>query len=95
MAINQHVSFKEYLPIILGPDVMQDYDLFPTPKGHNTVYDPTADATMANAFGAAAFRFGHSQVSADVVLIDDHNHRTSLKIEETFNRPAAVSVRFL
>ena len=90
MAINQHITYMEYLPVILGPGHMKEYDLYSSPKGFNTVYNPKVDATMANSFGAAAFRFGHSQVSNFVELVDKHKQMVVMKVEETFNRPTAV-----
>ena len=71
---------------------MKEYGLFPTPLGYNTEYNPKVDATMANSFGVAAFRFGHSQVSNFVELIDKHKQMIVMKVEETFNRPTAVSI---
>ena len=91
IGMNQHIAYSEYLPLILGPAHMKEYELYSTPIGHNTVYNPSVDATMANAFGVAAFRFGHSQVPGDVALTNAHHQTMSLRIEETFNRPTTVS----
>ena len=51
----QKIAFKDYLPLVLG----QLYtELIPTYRGYNnTVYPNTV-----NAFDAAAFRYGHSQI---------------------------------
>lgn len=48
----QHVVYTEYLPKILGFDFLGDY------KGYNS----SVDATIANGFATAAYRFGHSQI---------------------------------
>ena len=63
VAILQHVVYNEYLPLVLGNHVMKQYQLFPKPVGFNTVYDETVHSSTRNAFTAAAFRFGHSQVT--------------------------------
>ena len=61
-ALLQHITYSEYLPHAVGPMHMEKYGLWSTPLDHNTVYDPSVDATVKNAFGVAAFRFGHSQI---------------------------------
>ena len=95
IAINQHITYMEYLPLVVGHAHMKAYSLYSSPMGYATVYNPKADATMANAFGVAAFRFGHSQVPGDVALVNNHQQRAVLKVEETFNRPTTVSYYIL
>jgi len=51
-----------FAALVLGERTMREHGLFPTPRGFNTVYDPNVDPTIKNVWGAAAFRFGHSQV---------------------------------
>eukprot|EP00794_Sanderia_malayensis_P015330 gene15330-16907_t len=48
----QHITYTEYLPKILGTDAMPKY----------AGYKPGVDATIANVFATAAYRFGHSLV---------------------------------
>ena len=48
----QHITYKEYLPKIIGNRALPKY----------TGYKPNVDATIANSFATAAFRFGHSLV---------------------------------
>ncbi len=47
----QNIVYAEYLPKILGPD----YSMY-------SGYDSSADASIANVFATAAYRFGHSQI---------------------------------
>ena len=51
----QHITISEYLPKILGPPGM-------AMLGTYSGYIPDVDASIANAFSTAAFRFGHSQI---------------------------------
>ena len=48
----QHITYNEYLPKIIGNNALPKY----------SGYKPNIDATVANSFAAAAYRFGHSLV---------------------------------
>ena len=52
---------REWLPIILGPDVMADFDLdvWRAGRSHPSEYAPTLSPNIFNAFATAAFRFGN------------------------------------
>ena len=53
----QHITYNEWLPIVLGPRVLEIFELKLLPKGYYTLYNDTVNPTVANAFGAAAFRW--------------------------------------
>ncbi|XP_023335820.1 chorion peroxidase [Eurytemora carolleeae] len=61
-AVVQHITYNEWLPIILGPRVLEIFELRLLPRGYYRGYNASVNPTVANAFGAAAFRFGHSLV---------------------------------
>ncbi|XP_063600017.1 chorion peroxidase-like [Penaeus indicus] len=65
-AIIQHITFNEFLPQLLGRNVMEQYDLILTKKGYWDGYDPSADPSISASFAAAAFRFGHSLLPSSV-----------------------------
>ncbi len=52
----QHITYTEFLPIILGPDALPPY------RG----FKEEADPSIANEFATAAFRFGHSLLPATI-----------------------------
>ena len=58
----QHITYNEWLPIVLGNDYMSELDILPVTYGYNTKYDTTVNPTITNVFAAAAFRFGHTLV---------------------------------
>ncbi|XP_022084988.1 peroxidase-like [Acanthaster planci] len=58
-AVWQHIIYNEYLPLVVGEDQYRSKNLSPNAP---YAYDPAVDASVANEFAAAAFRFGHSQV---------------------------------
>ncbi|XP_039283319.1 peroxidase [Nilaparvata lugens] len=63
----QHITYNEFLPIVLGREYMDKFELSPQDKGHTALYDASLNPGITNVFATAAFRFGHS-------LIQSHMH---------------------
>ena len=61
-AIIQHITYNEWLPIVLGPAYMAELDILPGLFGHSNKYDSKVDPTIINSFATAAFRFGHTLI---------------------------------
>ncbi|XP_039299555.1 peroxidasin-like [Nilaparvata lugens] len=59
-AIVQHITYGEFLPLLLGQDTMRQYGLNLKQEGYSNSYDPEVDASIPSSFATAAFRFGHS-----------------------------------
>ncbi|CAB3405165.1 unnamed protein product [Caenorhabditis bovis] len=57
-----HVVYNQYLPIIVGQNMMDEYELRPLKNGYFDGYEE-CDASILQPFAAAAFRFGHSTVT--------------------------------
>ncbi|PRD22749.1 UNVERIFIED_CONTAM: pxn-1 [Trichonephila clavipes] len=62
-AIMQQITYNEYLPLVIGPERMEWFDLSLRRNGF-TQYDETVQATLANEFSTAAYRFGHSMINS-------------------------------
>ncbi|XP_059475444.1 peroxidase-like isoform X2 [Neocloeon triangulifer] len=58
----QHITYNEWLPIILGRERMDLLRLSPQENGGTRLYDETLNAGITNVFATAAFRFGHSLI---------------------------------
>ena len=56
----QAIVYGEYLPTLLGTDVVPDY----------TGYDATIDPRISRTFSTAAYRFGHTQLSSEIERLD-------------------------
>jgi hypothetical protein len=56
----QHITYNEFLPVLLGPRAV----------GRYSGYRPGTDARVANEFSTAAYRIGHSMLSATLLRLD-------------------------
>ncbi|XP_021930754.1 peroxidase-like isoform X2 [Zootermopsis nevadensis] len=65
----QHITYSEFLPILLGGQLMSRLDLHPQPSGYFHGYNKSVDASIANSFAAAAFRFGHTLLPGLVKML--------------------------
>ena len=54
----QHVTYAEWLPLVLDSDTMSKYRL----TEGTFQYDANLNPTVSNVFSTATFRFGHSQI---------------------------------
>ncbi|KAK1124271.1 hypothetical protein K0M31_006643 [Melipona bicolor] len=88
-AIVQHITYREFLPIVLGQSVMKIFDLELLKKGYYKGYDPTVNPTIANGFSTAAYRFGHSLVQQSFVrFTSDHQPIfNNVSIHNEFTNP--------
>ncbi|XP_069975779.1 salivary peroxidase/catechol oxidase isoform X2 [Penaeus vannamei] len=81
-ALIQQITYRDFLPIILGDGLMREFELYPLTAGYSTAYNPSIDASVANAFATAAYRFGHT-------LVDDmlRGAGTSIPLVGNFFNP--------
>lgn len=80
----QAITYNEFLPALLGRDALRPY------QG----YDPTVNPGISNAFSTAAYRFGHSMLSPELLRLDgdgnviDEGH---LALRDAFFNTAALT----
>lgn len=90
-AVLQHITYDEYLPLVLGDYYMDKFGLRSHKLGFNDVYNQNVDPSTSNAFGAAAFRFGHSQIpKIQAFMRYESRQRKEVLLEDTFHRPKFI-----
>lgn len=83
----QHISYKEFLPLVIGKELMTQYDLWPRDFGYYSGYDPTCDAMMSQEFSIAAFRFGHTLIRNVFPRLNENYTQIApgIELRENFN----------
>jgi len=66
----QHITYNEWLPIVLGMKYMDKWSIGPKESGFSNIYSKDVNPAITNAFATAAFRFGHSLIAG---VIESYN----------------------
>uniref|UniRef100_A0A0B7BPF6 Uncharacterized protein n=1 Tax=Arion vulgaris TaxID=1028688 RepID=A0A0B7BPF6_9EUPU len=83
--IIQKITYCDWLPIILGPELINKFKLG---CSYRSKYNPNVDPRVDNGFLTAAFRFGHTLIP-NIFNFGDKK----LELKDTFNIPDA-SIRY-
>lgn len=73
IAETQHITYNEFLPLLVGDEIMQLYELYPDMY---CGYNKSVDASISNAFTTAAFRYGHAMVDEFINYNETSNDYT-------------------
>ncbi len=80
----QVITYDEFLPALLGPDVLTDY------RGYN----PEVDARIANEFSTAAYRMGHTLLPPILLRFDRSMNESTfghLSLADAFFSPSRLT----
>ncbi len=80
----QVITYEEFLPALLGRRALPRY------RGYN----PELDASIANSFSTAAYRFGHSALSEQILRLDADGNEIAaghLELREAFFNPSRIT----
>ena len=92
MAINQHITYSEHLPLLLGDKAMKIVD----DADENSVEPATdgpslSDPSVRNEFAVAGYRWGHAQLMDEFNIADENLRKTGeIKTVGTFFNPDTV-----
>lgn len=82
----QHIVYQEWLPIILGKNFMEKFEMLPLSAGYSPRYRPGPDPRINNEFAVAAFRFGHTLIFDEVPQRDFKNKdKRGIDLETRFD----------
>ncbi|CAH0673918.1 unnamed protein product [Spodoptera exigua] len=84
----QHITYNEFLPILLGKDVMEKFGLVVEKEGYWDGYDPEVNPDVIASFASAAYRFGHSLLPTAVERWSTaHKFIASKRLSDLIRRP--------
>ncbi|GBM16296.1 Peroxidasin [Araneus ventricosus] len=87
----QHITYKEFLPMIFGSQKMKELGLLIEEDKPYNGYDINTDAGIHNAFASAAYRFGHTLVQSNVQLRDEnYNVKAEIPLRDTYMNPTIL-----
>ena len=94
VAVIQHITYSEFLPRVLGLDLMAKYSLSLLETGGHTDpshYDQQCEAVILNEFAGAAFRFGHSLIRANLSLMAESGEEEEVvALRKVFHDPSMI-----
>ncbi|XP_050422954.1 lactoperoxidase-like isoform X2 [Adelges cooleyi] len=84
----QHITYNEFLPIILGDDLMKRLQLYSQESGYWKGYNSSVDPSISNNFATAAFRFAHTLIpSMTKFLRDDDSNPEYVEMRKMLFNP--------
>lgn len=87
-AIMQHITYNEFLPMVLGKEVMHRHGLVLVKNGYSDTYDASVNPTTDNGFATAAFRFGHTLLPSTIERWSKtHRYVGSQRLSEMLQQP--------
>ena len=87
-AVMQHITFNEFLPMVLGKEVMKRNGLVLVKDGYSDTYDPYTNPSATTGFSTAAFRVGHTLLPSTVERWSKtHRYVGSQRLSELLQQP--------
>ncbi|RWS30559.1 Peroxidase-like protein [Leptotrombidium deliense] len=82
----QLITFKEFLPLVLGNEYMDKFSLKLLQSGRTT-YNNSLNPTLISEFSTAAFRFGHTLINGEFHRIKSNGESQRYLLRDNFFNP--------
>lgn len=86
----QHITYNEFLPILLGKKLATKIGITSDPQSREDVYDPKVDPSIANNFASAAFRFAHTLLPGLFQATKDNTTQGSIELHKMLFNPYSL-----
>ena len=84
----QHITYNEYLPVVLGKETMDKYSLSPKQMGFFSDYDINTNPGTANSVASTAMRFTASLLPAILQYYEQSGNKIRVEhFSESFYQP--------
>ncbi|XP_017874556.1 PREDICTED: chorion peroxidase [Drosophila arizonae] len=87
-----HITYNEFLPVLLGRNLSQAKGLLPAREQLDApdTYDPQVDPSIANCFAAAAFRFAHTLLPGLFNVSRDNSTPEAMELHKMLFNPFSL-----
>lgn len=94
IAMFQHISYYEYLPILLGAENMVKHKLiYPDEQKYVNDYDPNINPSIINEHATAANRFFHSSVYGHLEkYLKNRKEAGSIRLSDWLDDPSVIEM---
>uniref|UniRef100_A0AC35U402 Peroxidasin n=1 Tax=Rhabditophanes sp. KR3021 TaxID=114890 RepID=A0AC35U402_9BILA len=91
-ALFQHMVYNEYVPLLIGPNLMHQHITYPKKAGYFEGYNYTCDGMISQAFQTSAFRFGHSLILNEFARLNGNFEKMTpnLRLVDLFNNAESM-----
>ncbi|XP_063226518.1 peroxidase-like [Bacillus rossius redtenbacheri] len=91
IAEHQHISYYEWLPLILGEHRAKVHGLIHEGYGFTHDYQESVDPSVLNGHSTAAFRYFHTNIAGYMCLFAERrNVNGVLRLSDHINRPGVI-----
>ncbi|VDM83133.1 unnamed protein product, partial [Strongylus vulgaris] len=90
----QHITYNEFVPIIVGKDNLRRYSLDLQTNGYDSRYDMNIDSSTLNVFASVVGQFFLALFPDHISLTDSFgNHKRDEPLGKVFNEPSFIYQR--
>lgn len=86
----QHITYNEFLPVVLGETYSDRIGLSSDPNAENDTYNETVNPSIANVFAACAFRFAHTLIPGVMNTSRDLENPNTIALHKMLFNPYSL-----